>query len=144
MRIPRSKGISKRVIVCKFKNFDLPAFSKKITENQGDMKGNWKILKKAMNKQEEKQTDIDKILVDDEEITERQEISEWFNDDFVTIGEKLAKGIAKMSKSSQEYLSKVSQNSNKFKFNILKPTEIYTILGKLKNGKATGIPNNTK
>ena len=108
------------------------------------MKGNWKILEKAVSKQEEKQTDIDKILVDDEEITDRQEISEWFNDDFVTTGEKLAKGIAKLSKSSQEYLSKVSENSNKFKFNILKPTEIYTILGKLKNGKATGIPNNTK
>ena len=32
----------------------------------------------------------------------------------------------------------------KFKFNMLKPTEVYTISGKLKNGKATGmhlIPN---
>ena len=58
-----------------------------------DMKGTWKILKQAMDK-EAKQTDIDKILVDEEEITDKQEISEWFNEHFVTIGEKLAKGIA--------------------------------------------------
>ena len=36
------------------------------------MKGTWKILKQAMDK-EAKQTDIDKILVDDEEITDKQE-----------------------------------------------------------------------
>ena len=51
------------------------------------MKGTWKILKQAMDK-EAKQTDIDKILVDEEEITDKQEIPEWFNDHFVTIGEK--------------------------------------------------------
>ena len=87
------------------------------------MKGTWKILKQAMNK-EAKQTDIDKILVNDQEITDKQEISEWFNDHFVTIGETLAKSIAKPSKSSREYLSKVSKNGNKFKFNTLKPTEV--------------------
>ena len=38
------------------------------------MKGTLKILKQAMNK-EAKQTDIDKILVDNEEITDKQEIS---------------------------------------------------------------------
>ena len=105
------------------------------------MKGTWKILKQAMNK-EVKQTDIDKILVDNEEITDKQEISERFKDHF--IGEKLAKGIAKPSKYSQEYLSKVSKNGNKFKFNMLKPTEVYTILGKLKNGKATIAPQLSK
>ena len=101
------------------------------------------MLKQAMNK-EAKQTDIDKIFIDDEEITDKQEISEWFNDHFVMIGEKLARGIAKPSKSSQKYLSKVSKNGNKFKFDTLKLTDVYTILGKVKNGKATGmhlIPN---
>ena len=54
------------------------------------MKGTWKILKQDMNK-EAKQTDIDKILVDNEEIADKQEISEWFNDLFVRIGEKHCK-----------------------------------------------------
>ena len=126
----------KHRVTYKLRSLKSEYYCKKIKENQGDMKGTWKILKQAMNK-EAKQTDTDKILVNDEEITDKQEISEWFNDHFVTIGEKLAKGIAKLSKSS--YLSEVSKNGNKFKFNMLKLTEVYTILGKLKNGKATGI-----
>ena len=68
-----------------------------------------------------------------------KKISERFNDHFVTTGEKLAKDIPQSSKSSTEYLSKINKNENKFKFKMLKPTEIYTILGRLKNGKATGM-----
>ena len=101
------------------------------------MKGTWKILRKAMNK-EGKQSDIETMFVDNEEVNDKQEISERFNDHFVTIGEKLAKDIAQSSKSSMEYLSKINKNENKFKFKMLKLTEIYTILGSLKNGKATG------
>ena len=102
------------------------------------MKGTWKILRKEMNK-EAKQSDIETIFVDNEEINDKQEISERFHDHFATIGEKLAKDIPQSSKSSMEYLSKINKNENKFKFKMLKPTEIYTILGRLKNGKATGL-----
>ena len=56
------------------------------------MKGTWKILRKAMNK-EAKQSDIETILFDNEEVNDKQEISERFNDHFVTIGEELAKDI---------------------------------------------------
>ena len=84
-----------------------------------------------MNK-EAKQSDIGKIFVDKEEVIDKQEISERFNDHFVTIGEKLAKDIPQSSKSALEYLSKINKNENKFKFKMLKLTEIYTILGRLK------------
>ena len=67
------------------------------------MKGTWKILKQAMNK-EAKQTDIDKILVDNKEITDFQEIYERFNDLFVTIGEKLA--------NSSNWLLNVDRSKN--------------------------------
>ena len=97
-----------------------------------------KILRKAMNK-EANQSDIETIFVDNEKVNEKQEISEWFNDHFATVGEKLAKDIPQSSKSSLEYLSKLNKNDNKFKIKMLKPTEIYTILGRLKNGKATGM-----
>ena len=95
-----------------------------------------------MNK-EAKQSDIGTIFVDNEEVNDKQEISERFDGHFVTIGEKLAKDIPQSSKFSLEYLSKIN-NENKFTFKMLKPTEIYTILGKMKNGNATGmhlIPN---
>ena len=45
------------------------------------MKGTWKILRKAMNK-EAKQSDIETIFVDNEEVNDKQEISERFNDHF--------------------------------------------------------------
>ena len=107
------------------------------------MKGTWKISRKAMNK-ETKQSDIETIFVDNKEINDKQEISERFNDHFVIIGEKLAEDIPQSSKSSLDYLSKINKNENKFKFKMLKPTEIHTILERLKNGKDTGmhlIPN---
>ena len=81
--------------------------------------------------------DFETIFVDNEEINDKQEISEQFNDHFVSIGEKLVKDIPQSSKSFMEYLSKINKNENKFKFKMLKLTEIYTILGRLKNGKAT-------
>ena len=74
------------------------------------MKGTWKIIRKAMNK-EAKQSDIETIFVDNEEVNDKQEISEQFNYHFVTIGEK----------SSMEYLSKINKNEKKFKFKMLKP-----------------------
>ena len=60
------------------------------------MKGTWKILRKAMNK-EAKQSDIETIFADNEEVNAKQEISERFNDHFVTIDEKLAKDIPQSS-----------------------------------------------
>ena len=79
------------------------------------MKGTWKILKKATNKKA-KQSDIETISVDNEEVNDKQEISEWFNNHFVTTGEKLAKDSPESSKSSLEYLSKINKSENKFKF----------------------------
>ena len=91
-----------------------------------------------------KQSDIETIFVDNEEVSDKQEISERFNHHFLTIGEKLAKDISQSSKSSLEYPSKINSNENKFKFKMLKLMEIYTVSGRLKNGKAIGmhlIPN---
>ena len=77
------------------------------------MKGAWKILRQARNK-EAKQSEIKTIFVDNEKVNNEQEISEQFNDHFVTIGEK----------SLMEYLSKINKNENKFKFKMLKPTDM--------------------
>ena len=76
------------------------------------MKGTWKIFRKAMNKEAE-QCDIEKIFVDNEEVNDKQEISEWFNDHLVTIGEKLAKDIPQ---SSSLHWS-ISQKSTRMRTN---------------------------
>ena len=87
--------------------------------------------------QKGKESDIETIFVDNKEVNDKEEISEWFNYHFVTTGEKLAKGIPQSSKSSLEYISKSNKKENKFKFKMLKPMEKYTILRRLKNALDT-------
>ena len=64
----------KNRVTYKLRSLKFEYYSKKISENQGDMKSTWKILRKAMNK-EAKQSDIETIFVDNEEINDKQEIS---------------------------------------------------------------------
>ena len=95
-------------------------------------------------KTEPKQSYFSVISGNKEDITDEQEISERFNDHFVSLGEKLASGIPRCSSSSSDDLSKLKTNGTKFKFQMIKSTDVYNILSKLNNGKATGmhlIPN---
>ena len=83
------------------------------------------------------------LSLETRKITDEQKISERFDDHFVSLSKKLALGS---SSSSSDYLSKVKTNGAKFKFQMIRPTDVYNILSKLKNGKATGmhlIPNKT-
>ena len=62
-----------------------------------------------------------------------------------SLGEKLASYIPGSSSSSSDCLSKVKIDGARFKFKMIKPTDVCNILSKLKNSKATGmhlIPNN--
>ena len=86
------------------------------------------------------QGNIQQLLYNGQEINDKQKRSENFNDYFIGIGEKLATGIQPSDTSSSDYLSKIEIDRNKkFKFRPLKPTVVYKILSKLKNGKATGL-----
>ena len=64
------------------------------------------MLKQAMNK-EAKEPDIQKIHASDEDITDIQQISETFDEHFVTVCQKFAKNIPQPSKSSLHYIFKV-------------------------------------
>ena len=79
------------------------------------------------------------LLYKGQEINDKQKISENFDNYFIGIGEELATGIQPSDTSSFDYLSKIEiDRNNKCKFRPLKPIEVYKILSKLKNGKATG------
>ena len=82
-------------------------------------------------KTEPKQSYFNVISRNKEDITEEQKISERLNDHFVSLGEKLALGIPGSSSFSSDYLSKVKTNGAKFKFQMIKPTDVYNILSKL-------------
>ena len=61
-------------------------FTNKITENKGNLKGTWKVLKQLTGKAN-KSISIDKLTIDGEETSEKQEISNKY---FSSIGEKLS------------------------------------------------------
>ena len=118
-------------------------YSRRINENQGDIKGTWKVLKQAINKGP-KMADISTVNYDSELVTDKNKIPEVFHDHFVGVGEKLAKDISPSTCSSSGYILKVNTNGSRFEFKLLKPVDVYKVFPKLKNGKAAGmhlIPN---
>ena len=118
-------------------------YSRRVNENQGDVKGTWKVLKQAINKGP-KMADISTVNYDSELVTDKNKIIEVFNDHFVGVGEKLAKDISPSKYSSSDYILKVNTNGSRFEFKLLKPVDVYKVFSKLKNGKAAGmhlIPN---
>ena len=50
-------------------------YSRRINENQGDIKGTWKVLKQAINKGP-KMADVSTINYDSEEVTDKSRIPE--------------------------------------------------------------------
>ena len=94
------------------------AYSRRINENQGDIKGTWKVLKEAVNK-DPKMADISTVNYDSELVTDRNKIPDVFNDHFVGVGEKLAKDISPSSCSSSDYLLKVNTDGSRFEFKLL-------------------------
>ena len=118
-------------------------YSRRINENQGDIKGTWKVLKQAINK-DPKMVDISTVNYDSELVTDKNKTPEVFKDHFVGVGEKLAKDISPSTCSSSDYILKVNTNGSRLEFKLLKPVDVYKVFSKLKNGKAAGmhlIPN---
>ena len=93
-----SKYVSQTLQQVKYKvqyrirNLRASYYRDKIEENKGNIKGTWKILKQAINK-DSKGSDIEMLKVNDRKVKGNDEIAELFNEDFLSIGEKLAEEI---------------------------------------------------
>ena len=64
----------KKRVTYKVRKLRSEYYLKKIKENEGDLKGTWKILKQVMNKGSD-QANIQKLLYNGQEINDKQEIS---------------------------------------------------------------------
>ena len=76
----------------KIRELKVNYYTNKITENKGNIKRTWKILKQLTGKSN-KSISIGKLTIDGEEISEKQEISNTLNQYFLSIGEKLSQDI---------------------------------------------------
>ena len=97
----------------------------------------WKVLQKAVNKGE-KSTVINQIDRGGQ-VTEKQEILEICNENFVSIGEKLAAEIPPSVDSSLHYLLKTKEVEAKISFKNRHPNQVHRLLDKLETGKASGM-----
>ena len=107
------------------------------------MKNTLKILKHAIGRTH-KTVQIDKVSMEDTEITDKKQIAERCNEHFVSIGQKLASGIENTDADSPTAHMKPVEA--KFSFNPISVPQVIRIIKKLLNSKATGIhgiPNKT-
>ena len=81
-------------------------YTNRIQINEGNLKNTWKVLKEALG-QNDKTCSIDKIVVDDTNQTDKAKIADAFNNDFVSIGEKIANSIEGCNESPTANIQRV-------------------------------------
>ena len=81
--------------------------AKEISENMQNKKKLWRSFDKISNKKKNKKTEIKRLLIDDREITDNQEIANNLNNHFNEIGRKMANEIKERGNYSPlHYISK--------------------------------------
>ena len=78
-------------------------------------------------------------MINGEKVIDKQRIVESCNDHFVSVGEKLARQTPVSKFSPERYMN--MDIRNKFKVRPITPTNVFDIISKLNNGKATGAHN---
>ena len=110
-------------------------YTKKIEDNKDNLRNTWKVLKKVINRKG-KCNLVNKITVNNTEITNKQEIPDEMNKYFASIGSNLAKGIPEGNLAP---ISLVKQSQSTFRFKKITPIQIHNLIMKSANGKATGV-----
>ena len=110
-------------------------YTRKIEENKNNLLNTWKILKSVTN-ETSRFSSIEKIIVHNIEITNKQQISNEMNQYFATIGQNLAKDIPNNTFDST---CMVTRSNGVFKFRKACPYQVHDLIMKIANGKATGL-----
>ena len=110
-------------------------YTRKIEENENNLRNTWKTLKSVMN-ETSKCSSIEKIMVHNTEITNKQQISNEMNKFFATIGQNVAKDIPDNTFDSA---CMVTRSNRVFKFRKVCPFQMHDLIMKSANGKATGM-----
>ena len=125
---------------CRLRKSKQEYFTRKIEDSRGNLKSTWKILRQVTGKGNST-TAIDRIKYENNEISDEQQISDICNHHFVSIGDKLSRNIVQTQLSAKETLRSFNAlpSKPKFTFRLVTPVQVYDILKKLLNSKATGI-----
>ena len=111
----------------------------KFEQAKGNLKETWKIIKDVINKKQTKFSPADYFKLEDKIITNAEDISNEFNNFFVTIGPNLDAKIDPPQVNFKNFLSKSVQNS--FYMEPTSPGEIIRIIDQCKNKYSSGWDN---
>ena len=124
-----------KTVCYSLRNLKVDYHTKKIWEASSNIKNTWKVLKKLTDKTS-KVGNIQKLIMNGVEITDPSVITEKLNKYFSTVGPNLSK---KMPDTEMLPIQSINRPNAKFKFRNITANQVYDLLGKLKNGKASGI-----
>ena len=82
-----------------------------LDSNKNNIKQIWKILNQAINKQNTKPCIPDKFVIDDNLVSDKQQISDKFNTFLANIGNKTRNSVPKSKYPPTEYLKKDYPNN---------------------------------
>ena len=111
---------------------------RKIEESKGDMKSTWKISKHAMNRGNKASAVIDTVFVEGQELTDKKQIPEAFNNHFVNIGDKLAGTVEQTDTCPIDNIAETNKGSVS---STLNQPKFSGYCQSLKMAKAVGIHN---
>ena len=102
-------------------------YTKKLKETKGDTKKTWKILKSSIN-QATKANPIEKLVFNDEELTDSIKIAGACNEQFASVGENLAAQIENLNIDPVDTIIKANTN---FRFKPIQVCQAVKVIKKL-------------
>ena len=102
-----------------------------------DIKNTWKTINSILARSKNEYKSIEKIIIDDKEISDSEEIANEFNNFFVNIGPKLARRID--SNNKKPYSSYLDKNiTSNFHFTSITADDLSKIIHSLKSKTSSG------
>ena len=100
----------------------------------------WQIINSVLDRKKHKNEFTDKIIYQNNELTDEKTISNGFNEHFKNVAFDIAKSI-KPKKHFLDFLSHASKPENQFSFTKVKENDIKEIIKNLKSKKSSGYDN---
>ena len=111
-------------------------YQTQFNEYKADSRKTWQTINELTSRNSGK-TSITSLKVNGRSVTDRDELSNKFNDHFASIGPSLASEVD--SSECTNYLSYVTNTDAKFEFQLTNTRQVLSLLNKLNKSKATGI-----
>ena len=111
-------------------------YKKQLNEHSGNSQALWKTFGKILNNKKSSSHVVNKLRINNKEISDNYRIAEEFNKYFCSIGEKLAENFENSNYNYRNYLRNKVENS--FFFHEITENELSKEISKLDNKKSSG------